>query len=130
MLDTNTCIHLIKNKPLQVARKLSDVPVGGIVISSIVLAELWFGVAASRDKKKNEAALDDFFQYAIVHDWPQEAGPIYGSIREHLRENGTPIGANDLLIAAHALALKLPLVTDNVREFQRIPHLKLENWIR
>lgn len=130
MLDTNTCIFLIKHHPPKLLEKLADVPVGGIGISSIVLAELWFGIAASREKKRNEAALNDFLLYASVHEWPEEAAPIYGRLREQLRQKGTPIGANDLLIAAHALAMNVSLVTDNMREFERVSHLKLENWIR
>ena len=103
--------------------------VGEVAISSFVLAELWYGVELSEKKEENKTALNNFLQYVTVLDWPDLAGEKYGNIRAHLRQKGTPIGANDLLIAAHALALDAILVSDNTREFLRVPGLKLENWI-
>jgi tRNA(fMet)-specific endonuclease VapC len=129
MLDTNTCIPLIKHHADALYRRMSAIPVEDVTISGIVAAELWYGVALSRKKKENEAALKDFLGYVDVLDWPNEAGPVYGRIRAHLKEKGTPIGAMDLLIATHALFLDAVLVTDNTREFDRVPHLKLENWL-
>lgn len=130
MFDTNTCIFLIKHNSLKLLNHLTKVQVGEIGISSIVLAELWYGIEASRDRKRNEAALNEFLLYAEVLAWPEEAAPIYGRIREQLKKIGTPVGANDLLIAAHAMVTNTILVTDNMREFRRINGLKLENWIR
>jgi tRNA(fMet)-specific endonuclease VapC len=129
MLDTNVCIAIIKECPEEVKEKLSKIPVGEIGISSIVVAELWYGIRLSHMRKHNEVALNEFLKYVIVLDWPEEAAPEYGRIRAHLKKKGTPIGANDLLIAAHALALDAVLVTDNIREFRRTPNLKIENWI-
>ncbi len=129
MLDTNTCIHLIKHHPAAAQDKLSSVQVGEVAISSIVSAELWYGVAFSRKKKENEAALKDFLQYVDVLDWPQEAAPLYGKIRAELRNKGEPIGAMDLLIAAHALFLEKVLVTNNQKEFERVRGLKVQNWV-
>lgn len=129
LLDTNTCIHLIKHHPPKIQKKLKKVPVGEVGISSIVLAELWFGVEGSAQKGRNEAALNDFLRYVVVLDWPAHAAPVYGRIRRFLKEKGAPIGGNDLLIAAHALALGTVLVTDNMKEFSRVPKLKIENWI-
>lgn len=129
MLDTNTCIHLIKFRPEGMRARLSEVPVGQVALSSIVVTELWYGVAHSQRREQNEAALRDFLDYVIVLDWPKESGPVYGYIRSHLRGKGTPIGAMDLLIAAHALHLNSILVTDNVREFERVPGLRIENWV-
>ena len=103
-------------------------PVGEVAISSIVAAELWYGVARSQKKKQNEAALRDFLDYVAVLDWPCEACLIYGQVRATLEEKGTPIGAMDLLIASHSLWLDAIIVTDNTREFQRVPDLKIENW--
>jgi tRNA(fMet)-specific endonuclease VapC len=129
MLDTNTCIHLIKYRADPLYRRMSTIPVEDVTVSGIVAAELWYGVALSRKKRQNEAALKDFLGYVDVLDWPNEAGPVYGRIRAHLKRKGTPIGAMDLLIATHALFLDAVLVTDNTREFERVPDLKLENWL-
>ena len=129
MLDTDICIALIKNRPESIRSHLSKFHPEEIGISGIVAAELWFGVANSQKKKKNEAALNDFFEFVSVLDWPQEASSIYGRVRSHLKKSGTPIGAMDLLIATHALFLNSVLVTNNLREFERIPNLKIENWL-
>ena len=129
MLDTNTCIHLIKRLPDPMRKRLSSLSVDKVGISSIVAAELWYGVALSQKKKQNEIALSDFLNYVVVLDWPFDASPIYAKIRATLKKKGTPIGAMDLLIASHAVFLNAVLVTDNTREFQRVPDLKIENWL-
>lgn len=129
MLDTNTCIRLIKQRPEIIHPKLLGIEVEDVAISSIVAAELWYGVALSQRKKQNEAALKDFLDFVKVLDWPAGACPIYGGIRAHLKRKGTPIGAMDLLIASHAAFLKAVLVTENIREFDRVPDLKVENWL-
>ena len=98
-------------------------------ISSIVAAELWFGVANSQKKNQNTAALKDFLEFITLLDWPFDAAPLYGRIRMQLQKLGTPIGAMDLLIASHALFINSVLVTNNTREFKRIPDLKIENWL-
>ena len=128
MLDTNTCIHIVKDRSEPVCRTLSRIAVGEVAISSIVAAELWYGVAYSGKKRQNEAALRDFLEYLGVMPWPSEAGPIYGRIRAELKKRGSPIGAMDLLIAAHAVHLNAVLVAGNTKEFQRVPDLKIENW--
>jgi len=129
MLDTDVCIALIKNRPVSMQSRLSLLIPEEVGISSMVVAELWFGVANSQKKKKNEAALKDFLEFVTLLDWPCEAAPLYGKIRAQLQKLGTPIGAMDLLIATHALFLDTVLVTNNTREFERIPDLKLENWL-
>ena len=129
MLDTNICIHIIKHRADALYNKLSVLPVERVAISSIVHAELWYGVTQSKKKVQNEAALKDFLEYVNVLDWPSAAGQIYGKIRTHLKAKGTPIGAMDMLIAAHAVSVNAVLVTDNTKEFQRVPGLKLENWL-
>ncbi|MCK5540651.1 MAG: type II toxin-antitoxin system VapC family toxin [Deltaproteobacteria bacterium] len=129
LLDTNICIAIIKNCPPEVKKKMLQTSVGEIAISSIVLAELWYGVELSEKQTENRAALYDFLQYVVVLDWPEQASREYGKIRAHLKKKGAPIGANDLFIAAHALALNAILISDNAREFSRIPELELENWI-
>ncbi|MBW2341516.1 MAG: type II toxin-antitoxin system VapC family toxin [Deltaproteobacteria bacterium] len=129
MLDTDTCITLIKNRPEAMRVQLSRLSPDEVGISSIVTAELWFGVALSQKKKQNQAALKDFLDYATILDWPYKACPIYGQIRAGLQKKGTPIGAMDMLIASHALLLDAVLVTNNTKEFGRIPDLKIENWL-
>ena len=130
MLDTNTCINIIKYHPSKAQKKLATVAVGAVGISSIVLAELWYGVAHSAKRTHNEQALAEFVEYVSISDWPQQAAPEYGRIRSQLRNKGTPIGAMDLLIAVHALTLGATLVTDNITEFRRVSNLKVENWIK
>ena len=129
MLDTNTCIHLMKHRPQALRRRLSALPLEDVAISSVVVAELWYGVALSRKKKENEVALREFLDYVEVMDWPSQAGPLCGRIRSDLKRRDTPIGAMDLLIAAHTLFLDAVLVTDNTKEFERVPGLNLENWL-
>jgi len=128
MIDTDACIAMIKNRPEAMRSRLSSLSPEEVGISSIVAAELWFGVAHSQKKKQNAAALKDFLDYATLLDWPCEASPLYGKIRAALQKQGTPIGAMDLLIASHALFLDAVLVTNNIREFERVPDLKIENW--
>lgn len=130
LLDTNTCIYIIKHHPPEVRKRLQKIPVGNVAVSSIVVAELCYGVAQSQKRKHNQAALDDFLEYLLVLDWPAEAALPYSEVRAHLKRKGTPIGAMDLLIAVHAIAENAVLVTDNVSEFRRVPRLKVENWLR
>jgi len=129
MLDTDTCITLIKNRPEAMRLRLSRLSPDEVGISGIVTAELWFGVSLSQKKKQNQAALKDFLDYATILNWPYEACPIYGQLRNDLQKNGTPIGAMDMLIASHALLLDAILVTNNTKEFIRVPDLKIENWL-
>jgi tRNA(fMet)-specific endonuclease VapC len=129
MLDTNTCIAIIKHQPETIQARLTDLSVDEVAVSSIVVAELCYGVALSQKKKQNEMALKDFLDYVAVLDWPFDACRVYGRLRADLKKKGTPIGALDLLIASHALRLDAVLVTGNKGEFQRIPGLKIENWL-
>jgi tRNA(fMet)-specific endonuclease VapC len=129
MMDTDACIALLKHRPETMRNRLSCLSLEEVGISGIVAAELWFGVAHSQKKKQNEAALKDFLEYVTLLDWPCEAASFYGNIRDVLHRQGTPIGAMDLLIASHALYLDAVLVTNNTREFERVPNLKIENWM-
>lgn len=128
MLDTNTCIYVMKYHPPQVQQRLRRVAVGEVAISAIVLAELRFGVQKSRRRERSAAALADFLGYCLVLDWPQEAADLYAEIRADLQQRGTPIGPNDLLIAAHARWLNATLVSSNVGELARVEGLRLEDW--
>jgi len=129
MLDTDICIALIKNRPEAMRSRLSRLSPEEVGISGIVAAELWFGVEHSQKKKRNTAALKDFMEYVSLLDWPCEASNTYGQIRAEIQKKGTPIGAMDLLIASHALSLDVVLVTNNTKEFERVPGLKIENWL-
>lgn len=129
MLDTNTCIYVIKHRPPEVRTKLSTISIDQVAVSSVVVGELWYGICESVLAKHNEKALSDFLQFITVLDWPAEAAPAYGKIRSHLKKRGTPIGAMDLLVAAHALTAQAILVTDNIKEYKRVSGLPLENWV-
>ncbi|MHB1532959.1 MAG: type II toxin-antitoxin system tRNA(fMet)-specific endonuclease VapC [Acidithiobacillus sp.] len=128
MLDTNICIYIMKRQPPEVESRLRDVAIGDVSLSSVVLAELWYGVHRSQRPERNETALRDFLRFVNVLDWPSEAAAVYGAIRATLTRQGSPIGGNDLLIAAHAIHEGATLVTNNGREFERVPGLNLENW--
>lgn len=128
MLDTNICIAIMKGHS-GVRSKLQMINPDEVSISSIVKAELCYGVWKSVHQTQNEQALADFLAMCRVLDWPKDAADTYGQIRSSLEAQGCIIGANDLLIAAHARYVDRVLVTNNVREFQRIPALAIENWL-
>jgi tRNA(fMet)-specific endonuclease VapC len=130
MLDTNICIYAMRKRPAALQRRLESLQPSDLTISCVVLAELWLGVMKSQFQLRNEAALLAFLNRVTVLNWPAAAARIYGSVRAHLERRGTPIGAEDMLIAAHALHEDLPLVTNNREEFRRVPGLKVESWIR
>ncbi|MDZ7761327.1 MAG: type II toxin-antitoxin system VapC family toxin [Desulfovermiculus sp.] len=127
MLDTNMCIAVMKGLPSVRSRIISINP-AQTSISGIVLAELSYGVWKSKQCKRNQKALSDFCAMCRVWDWPAQAAETYGQIRTDLAQQGRIIGANDLLIAAHAKFINAILVTNNTREFQRIPGLHIEDW--
>jgi len=128
MLDTNICIHAIKRDAPGVRRRLEATRREEVAISAVVAAELWTGVMKSRERPRNEQALKEFLAFIDVLGWPAEASRIYGEIRAGLEVRGRPIGAMDLLIAAHALHERATLVTRNRREFARIDGLRVESW--
>jgi tRNA(fMet)-specific endonuclease VapC len=129
MLDTNMCIYLIKRKPTQVLKKFQAYDLGDICVSSITVAELQYGIEKSQQPKQNQAALDLFLTPLEIVNFDSSAAQNYGQIRANLERLGTPIGAYDLLIAGHAQSLGVTLVTNNAREFTRIPNLRVENWV-
>lgn len=128
MLDTNICIYVMKKKPADVLRRFQEEMDGGLCISSITLAELEFGMKNSSDPARNEQALLRFLAPLSVLPFGPAAASAYGEIRACLQKQGRPIGLLDMLIAAHARAEGLVLVTNNTREFERVPGLELENW--
>ena len=129
LLDTNTCIYIIKRSPEQVMHRFKRLRVGDVGVSAITVCELQFGVANSSQPERNQQALTEFLGPLEVMDFPAPAAATYGEIRAHLQRSGKPIGSYDLLLAAHALHENLTLVTNNLREFSRVPNLRAENWL-
>lgn len=130
LLDTNVCIDMIRGKSDRILPRLRRCRPGDVGISSITLAELWHGVAKSRNPEGNAAALDGFLLPLDVLDFGEAAALAYGAIRASLEKVGTPIGSMDTLIAAHAVSLGVTLVTSNTREFRRVRTLVVIDWTR
>ncbi len=126
-LDTDTCVYLIKRHPPQVSERFRHHRLSAVGLSSIVVSELSWGVARS-GLQKNVDALDAFLAAFQIAPYDQTAAFAYGRLRAELERRGRPIGPLDLLIAAHALALDVTLVTNNERGFKRVPGLRVENW--
>jgi tRNA(fMet)-specific endonuclease VapC len=127
MLDTDICIYAIKQRPEQVISALRQNDAKGICLSSVTVAELWFGVSKS-GSRKNQTALEGFLSAFEILAFDKKVAKVYGKVRDRLESIGKPIGPLDTQIAAHALALNLTLVTNNVSEFARVDGLKIENW--
>jgi tRNA(fMet)-specific endonuclease VapC len=130
MLDTDMCIYVIKRQPVSVIRRLHRTNVQEICISSITLSELEYGVSKSTRPDQNKLALTGFLAALQVMPYADEAAQQYGPLRAELEKLGTPIGSLDMLIAAHALALNVSLVTNNEKEFSRVPRLRVQNWAK
>ncbi len=130
LLDTDTCIYIINNKPLHVRKKFEKYDIFDIAISSITLSELVFGIEKSRYKEQNKKALKGFLEPLEVLDFGYNQSLVYGKLRAELEKNKNLIGSMDMLIAAHALSLNLSLVTNNERDFKKVPKLKLQNWLK
>ena len=128
MLDTDTCIAIIKGKPPGVLKKLRGKSVGQVGISSITLGELAFGAAKSARRDESRVALAEFLLALEIASFDSDAASSCGQVRASLEKRGTPIGPLDTLIGAHAAALDVVLVTHNTREFGRIDTLRLEDW--
>jgi tRNA(fMet)-specific endonuclease VapC len=129
MLDTNTCIAIIKRKLPQVLKRFNEYTVGDICLSWVTLAELEFGVAKSLQQDKNQAALDEFVLPLEIANFDPHVARVHGRVRAALEKKGTPIGALDTMIGAHALSLGVTLVTHNTREFSRIRGLTVVDWL-
>lgn len=129
MLDTNICIYCQKNKPPQVLERLKQISSHEVCLSVITLAELIYGALKSQQVAHNLQKLNSLRSTIGVLPFDEKAAEMYGRIRTELEKRGEVIGANDLLIAAHALSIQATLVTNNLREFTRIAGLKLENWV-
>ena len=128
LLDTNICIHVINAKPPAVLERFRQYRMGEIGLCSVVAAELAYGVAKS-GSARNRQALEMFLAPLIILPFDDAAVWAYGNLRAELERKGTPIGALDTMIAAHALSQQSTLVTNNTREFARVSGLALENWV-
>lgn len=128
LLDTNIVIYVIKQRPLQ-ALAVFNQQQGHMAVSAITLAELVHGAEKSSDVARNTVVVEDFVSRLTVLPYDDKAAWQYGNIRAALEKLGQPIGINDLHIAAHARSNGLTLVTNNQREFERVPGLLLENWV-
>ena len=128
LLDTCICIYLLNKRLLPLIRKFRRHQPGEIGISVITASELQYGVAKSSQQEKNQERLDAFLAPFEIFPYDAKAVMAYGSIRADLEKKGQLIGPLDMLIAAQALSSSLILVTNNEKEFQRIPGLQIENW--
>ena len=130
MLDTDTCIALIKQHPEIALKKLRGKSTGQVGISSITLGELAYGASKSSRSQESHAALSEFLLPLETAEFDERAAMQYGEVRASLTRKGTPIGPLDTLIAAHALSIEAILVTHNTREFSRVEGLRLEDWLK
>ena len=129
LLDANSCIHSLRyGTASSVTLKLAAAPVGSVVLCAVVVAELLYGVHRSQQQARNLAQVQTFCRGFLSLPFGDRAAEEYGKLRAYLTQQGTPIGPNDLLIAAIALAHGLILVTNNTAEFCRVPGLRLEDW--
>lgn len=128
LLDTNTCIQYLTGKSASVIQCFQTVPKNNIYLCDVVKAELYYGACKSSRQEKNLKLYEIFFSQYISLPFDGKAAIIYGDIRADLERKGTPIGAYDLQIASIALANNLILVTHNLREFNRVQNLQLEDW--
>lgn len=129
MLDTNICIYIINRSPKQVYERLKKLSLGEVGISVITFCELQYGVAKSTKPLENQLALTEFLAPLEVMDFPSTCAVSYGEIRADLKKKGRLIGNYDLLIAAHAISEGLVLISNNLKEFERVEGLQCENWV-
>ncbi|OGR15089.1 MAG: twitching motility protein PilT [Desulfobacterales bacterium RIFOXYA12_FULL_46_15] len=129
LIDTNICIYIMNEKPIEVIQKFKNTEIGQIGISSITVSELYYGVSKSKFRKQNARRLEEFLIPFDILPYDENASKIYGEIRAQLESQGSIIGPLDLLIAAHAMSNDLILITNNEDEFRRIASLKIENWV-
>ncbi len=128
MLDTDTCSYVIRERPIGVLERFRKLSMDQVCISAVTYAELIYGVERSSSKRINRSIVDDFVQHLDIVQWGKEAAERYGKVRAELETGGTPIGAMDLMIAAHATSIKAALVTNNQKHFAKVKGLRIENW--
>ncbi len=123
------CSYIIKERPLKVLQRFQKLTMKQTCISAVTYAELLYGVRRSISTRVNRSIVDEFTSHLDILVWSAEIADQYGQIRTNLESSGTPIGAMDMLIAAHAKHLKLVLVTNNQRHFSKVRGLQLKNWV-
>ena len=128
MLDTDMCSYIIKEHPESVRQRFQTLAMEQLCISVVTYAELIYGVERSSSKRINRPIIEDFVRHLDVMNWDTEAADQYGVIRAELEAAGTPIGAMDMMIAAHAKSIKAVLVTNNQKRFTKVRGLKIDNW--
>jgi tRNA(fMet)-specific endonuclease VapC len=129
MLDTDICAFILRRSSDELMERIQSVPMHQQVMSVVTYAELLYGVQVSSKKKSNQAAVDALARHLAPLEWPEEAARHYAEIRADLKRKGSMIGANDLMIAAHARSLGAVIVTNNIKDFARVKGLKVENWM-
>ena len=127
-LDTNTCSYILRRRTPHVIAHFTNLESQDLFLSAVVVAELRYGVA-KLESDKFTGYLENWLNLFDLRPWPIGAPSLYANLRRELERQGTPIGGMDLMIAAHALAENAVLVTNNLREFSRVPNLRLENWV-
>lgn len=130
LLDTNICIYLIKQHPEIMMKRLKSHAISDIKISSVTIAELFYGVAKSKQKKMNEEALIKFLSPFEFVPFTDEDAIVYGAIRTEVERKGQVIGPYDLQLAAQSIARNLIMVTNNEKEFRRVTAMRIENWAK
>ncbi|MCA3239514.1 MAG: type II toxin-antitoxin system VapC family toxin [Curvibacter sp.] len=129
MLDADTCAFILRRSSPVLLERIQAVPLQQQCVSVVTLAELLYGVQVSSRKKANRDAVDLLVRHVSVLEWTAEAANHYAEIRADLKKKGQQLGANDLMIAAHARSIDAVIVTNNVKDFRRVKGLKLENWM-
>ena len=129
MLDTDTCAFILRGSSTSLLERIALVPLRQQVISVVTLAELLYGLQLATKKKANQTAFDAMIKHLMVIDWTPDAAMHYAELRAALKKSGQQIGANDLMIAAHARSLGATIITNNVKDFGRVKGLSVENWM-
>jgi len=129
LLDTNICIYIIKKKPPEVLKRFEAYDLGDLAVSSVTVAELYFGAYNSTHVEKNLQIVEHFLVPFEILDFNAKAAIEYGRIKAYLRQKGQMIGELDMQIAAVARVYHTTLITNNLKEFERIDGLSLENWV-
>jgi tRNA(fMet)-specific endonuclease VapC len=129
MLDTNICSYILRSRPASVKVRFDEVGPGSLAVSAVVLAELFFGAARHAKAGVIRREIGDLVSRMAVVPWDEAAAEHYGDIRAALEKSGMPIGAMDMLIAAHARSQGATLVSNDTRHFARVPGLLVANWV-
>lgn len=130
LLDTDTCAFILRRSSDVLLERIQAVPLRQQAMSVVTYAELLYGVQVSAKRKANQEAVDALVRHLVILDWTQDAAKSYATIRAAMKKKGAVIGANDLMIAAHAVSVEAVVVTNNTKDFSRVAGLKIENWMK